>query len=112
MDRTDITTHGFRSTFRDWVAEKTTVAREVAEMALAHTLSNKAEAAYWRGDMLEKRRGLMQAWARYCDAQETVVPLAVPIQIEPEEPSVGARRRQLELQCSPPIERCCHHSRR
>lgn len=78
MDRTDITAHGFRSTFRDWIAECTTFPREVAESALAHTLTNKAEAAYWRGDMLEKRRRLMEAWARYCnDREEVVVALGV-----------------------------------
>jgi integrase len=67
MGRTDITTHGFRSSFRDWVSEKTTFRSEVAEMALAHTIQNKVEAAYRRGDLFEKRRELMEAWARYCD---------------------------------------------
>jgi len=60
------TVHGFRSTFRDWVAECTEFPRELAEAALAHVLSNKTEAAYQRGDMLEKRRRLMEAWASYC----------------------------------------------
>jgi integrase len=59
------TTHGFRSTFRDWTAEQTDVQREVAEMALAHTIKDKVEAAYRRGALLEKRRALMQAWADY-----------------------------------------------
>ncbi|WP_456374140.1 tyrosine-type recombinase/integrase, partial [Thiolapillus sp.] len=58
--------HGFRSTFRDWCAEKTDFPRELAEAALAHTLRNKVEAAYQRSDLLEKRRPLMQAWADYC----------------------------------------------
>lgn len=58
----DITAHGFRSSFRDWAAETTSFAREVAEMALAHTVANKVEAAYRRGDLLDKRRELMQAW--------------------------------------------------
>jgi integrase len=66
MGRTDITVHGFRSTFRDWAAERTHFPREVAEMALAHGNNNKVEAAYQRGDLLGKRRQLMDAWARYC----------------------------------------------
>ena len=60
------TVHGFRSTFRDWAAERTSFAHEACEIALAHTISNKAEAAYRRGDMLEKRLKLMEAWATYC----------------------------------------------
>ena len=59
MNRTDLTAHGFRSTFRDWAAEKTDYPGEVVEMALAHTVANKVEAAYRRGDLLEKRKGLM-----------------------------------------------------
>lgn len=59
------TVHGFRSTFRDWAAECTNFPRELAEAALAHVLSDKTEAAYQRGDMLDKRRKLMAAWARY-----------------------------------------------
>ncbi|MCL7744353.1 tyrosine-type recombinase/integrase [Guyparkeria hydrothermalis] len=66
MDRRDVTIHGFRSTFRDWAAETTHYPHEVVEMALAHTIKNKAEAAYRRGDLLEKRRALMQEWADYC----------------------------------------------
>lgn len=61
----DITAHGFRSTFRDWAAERTSFPSEVVEMALAHTVSNKVEAAYRRGNLLEKRRELMQAWAAF-----------------------------------------------
>lgn len=64
--RTDITPHGFRSTFRDWVAEQTEFPQELAEMALAHAISNKVEAAYRRGDMFERRRDLMHAWEAYC----------------------------------------------
>jgi integrase len=60
-----VTAHGFRSTFRDWAAEQTNFPREVCEMALAHTIKNKAEAAYRRGDLLDKRRDLMEAWAVY-----------------------------------------------
>lgn len=59
--------HGFRSSFRDWVAEKTSFDSEVAEMALAHTISNKVEAAYRRGNLLEKRKELMAAWGEYCN---------------------------------------------
>jgi integrase len=62
----DITAHGFRSTFRDWAAERTSFPREVAEMALAHAIPNAVEAAYRRGDLFEKRRRLMGAWADYC----------------------------------------------
>ena len=66
MDRADITVHGFRSTFRDWAAESTTYPGEVVEMALAHAIKNLTEAAYRRGDLLEKRSRLMEEWARYC----------------------------------------------
>ena len=66
MGRDDITTHGFRSTFRDWAAEQTNYPREVAEMALAHAIENKVEAAYRRGGLFEKRVKLMAAWANYC----------------------------------------------
>ena len=61
-----VTVHGFRSTFKDWAAETTPYANEVSEAALAHTIKDKAEAAYRRGQLLEKRRGLMEDWARYC----------------------------------------------
>jgi integrase len=62
----DLTAHGFRSTFRDWAAEATNYARDVAEQALAHTLSDKVEAAYRRGDLMDKRRRLMADWATFC----------------------------------------------
>jgi integrase len=62
----DVTIHGFRSTFRDWVSEETMHSPEVAEMALAHTIRNKVEAAYRRSDLLERRRTLMNDWAKYC----------------------------------------------
>ncbi|RYF08778.1 MAG: integrase, partial [Deltaproteobacteria bacterium] len=61
-----VTAHGFRSAFRDWASETTSFPHEVCEMALAHTIGNKAEAAYRRGDLFNKRRGLMEAWAVYC----------------------------------------------
>lgn len=70
MERTDLTAHGFRSTFRDWAAEMTNYPREVAEMALAHTVSDKVEAAYRRGDLFNKRKRLMNEWAKYCDAPQ------------------------------------------
>jgi integrase len=66
MRRNDLTVHGFRSTFSDWAAERTNFPREVVEMALAHALENKVEAAYGRGDLFEKRRELMDAWADFC----------------------------------------------
>ena len=77
MDRADITTHGFRSSFRDWAAECTSFPHEVCEMALAHTVSTAVEAAYRRGDLFEKRRKLMDAWAAYCAIAGTgdVVPM-------------------------------------
>jgi integrase len=72
------TVHGFRSTFRDWAAETTSFPRDVVEMALAHTVGNQVEAAYRRGDLFEKRRRLMDDWARFCEipaANGEVVPL-------------------------------------
>jgi integrase len=64
--KAEITVHGFRSSFRDWASEATGFPHEVCEMALAHAIANKAEAAYRRGDLFEKRRKLMNAWAGYC----------------------------------------------
>ncbi len=64
----EVVPHGFRSTFRDWAAERTAFPREVAEQALAHTLSDAVEAAYRRSDLFDKRRALMVAWAGFCDA--------------------------------------------
>lgn len=63
--------HGFRSTFRDWAAERTSFSHQVAEMALAHAIGNQVEAAYRRGDLLEKRMKMMGAWASFCDAART-----------------------------------------
>jgi hypothetical protein len=60
------TTHGFRSTFKDWATEQTEFSDEVSEMALAHSVGDKVEAAYRRGDLLDKRVKLMEAWAAYC----------------------------------------------
>lgn len=71
-----VTVHGFRSAFRDWAAERTHFPREVCEMALAHTIKDKAEAAYRRGDLFEKRRALMDAWAAFAArAPAEIVPL-------------------------------------
>jgi integrase len=72
MGRTDLTAHGFRSTFRDWAAEQTAYPSEVVEMALAHTIGNKVEAAYRRGDLLEKRVRLMVDWAKHCYAPAAI----------------------------------------
>jgi integrase len=79
-----IVPHGFRSTFRDWAAERTSYAQEVAEAALAHAVGNKVEAAYRRGDLFEKRRRLMTEWAKFCttpnqSAKNVVVPINTSI---------------------------------
>lgn len=80
MGRSDITAHGFRSTFRDWAAEVTAFPRDVAEMALAHTISNDVEEAYRRGDLLQKRFRLMEEWSNYCDTiQGASISQVVPI---------------------------------
>jgi integrase len=78
MGQTDITVHGFRSTFRDWAAERTNFESEVVEMALAHAVGSKVEAAYRRGDLFEKRARLMAAWSEYC-AQAPTSSVVVPI---------------------------------
>ena len=70
MGRGDLTAHGFRSTFRDWAAERTNFPREVCELALAHAIGDKVEAAYRRGDLFEKRRRLMVAWAKWCSSPQ------------------------------------------
>ena len=84
MDRSDLTIHGFRSTFRDWAAERTNYPSEVAEMALAHAVSDKVEAAYRRGDLFDKRRRFMQDWTEFCAkvpaeaSDDNVVPINQP----------------------------------
>ena len=77
MGHGDLTTHGFRSTFSDWCAEQTNFPSEVREMALAHTVGDKVEAAYRRGDLFEKRRALAEAWAQFCTghAEGNILPL-------------------------------------
>jgi integrase len=66
MGRNDVTVHGFRSTFRDWAAERTSIANHIIEQALAHAIGNAVERAYRRTDLFDKRRKLMDAWAKYC----------------------------------------------
>lgn len=73
------TVHGFRSSFRDWAAERTSFAHEVSEMALAHSIENKVERAYRRGDLFEKRRRLMNDWAAYCAKDEAAGAKVTPI---------------------------------
>jgi integrase len=74
MKRDDITAHGFRSTFRDWAAERTQFSRAVCEAALAHVVKDKTEAAYFRSDLFEQRRALMESWTKF--ATEVLRPLA------------------------------------
>jgi integrase len=69
MKRTDVTPHGMRSSFADWVTESTNFPTEMREMALAHSVGTSVEQAYRRTDMVEKRRQLMEAWALHCGAQ-------------------------------------------
>jgi integrase len=74
----DVTTHGFRSSFRDWAGETTAFPPDVCEAALAHVVGSKTQTAYQRGDLLEKRRKLMEAWAQFCAMPErgaTVTPI-------------------------------------
>ena len=65
----DAVPHGARSTFRDWCSERTAYPRDVAEMALAHAIGSKVEAAYRRGELLDKRRRMMEDWALFCETQ-------------------------------------------
>jgi integrase len=66
MKRDDLTAHGFRATFKTWASDRTSVQNEIVEAALAHIVGSKVEQAYMRGDMFEKRRRLMDAWAEFC----------------------------------------------
>lgn len=79
MERTDLTAHGFRSTFRDWAAETTAYPDAVVEMALAHAIGNAVEAAYRRGDLFEKRKRLMADWSAYCESGSVRRAEIVPI---------------------------------
>jgi integrase len=74
----DVTVHGFRSTFKDWAAERTHFPNELSEMALAHAIGDQTEAAYRRGDLFEKRRALMEAWAHFLQTPEDVS-IVVPL---------------------------------
>lgn len=76
--RPGITTHGFRSSFSDWAHEKTNAQTHIIEMCLAHTVGSAVERAYRRGDLVDKRRALMEGWESYCmhpEATDKVVPL-------------------------------------
>jgi integrase len=77
--RPDVTVHGFRSSFRDWISEQTNYPTHVAEQALAHAIADQVEAAYRRGDLFERRRKLMSAWANYCGRSPTDTVKVIPI---------------------------------
>ncbi len=79
MGRSDLTAHGFRSTFRDWAAEQTAYPSEVAELALAHVVGDKTERAYLRTDMFEKRRRLAEDWALFCNTAAPIGASVVPM---------------------------------
>jgi integrase len=89
MGRDDLTVHGFRSTFRDWAAERTNFPNDVVEMALAHAIESKTEAAYRRGDLFNKRRRLMEAWAEYIGRADTSVNV-VALKAMPRHPLDGS----------------------
>lgn len=88
--KVDVTTHGFRSSLRDWSAERTNFPHEVCEMTLSHTISNKIEAAYRRGDLFAKRRKLMEAWADFCNEPVKTGGNVRPIRVPKKTDSVGA----------------------
>jgi integrase len=75
LKRDDITAHGFRSAFRDWAAERTNVPRTVCEAALAHVVKDKSKAAYFRSDLFDLRRSLMDTWAAFATAETADVVL-------------------------------------
>jgi integrase len=72
VKRNGLTAHGFRSSLRDWAAERTNFPSEVTEMALAHTVSSKVEQAYRRGDLFDRRRRMMTAWSTFCATPKVV----------------------------------------
>jgi integrase len=78
--KVDAVPHGFRSTFRDWAAERTAYPHEMAEMALAHTIPSKTEADYRRGDLLAKRKRMMQDWANFCGKVAVPADYVIPMQ--------------------------------
>ncbi len=73
----EVTAHGFRSSFRDWAGEASTFPREIAEAALAHLVGDETERAYRRGDALDKRRKLMDAWAGFCQPRQGATVVAM-----------------------------------
>jgi integrase len=83
MGRGDFTVHGFRSSFRDWAAERTNFPNHVVEMALAHAIGDKVEASYRRGDLFAKRAQLMTAWAKYCESPAPASARVVPMRRGP-----------------------------
>ncbi|MGJ4907622.1 tyrosine-type recombinase/integrase [Bradyrhizobium sp. HKCCYLRH2060] len=87
----DVTVHGFRSTFKDWCWEQTGYPNQMSEMALAHSVSDKVEAAYRRGDMREKRRRLMADWAAYCESPSLSRGAPNPASLDARYPGGGAR---------------------
>jgi integrase len=104
--RVDVTVHGFRSTFRDWAAEYTDFPNEVCEAALAHVIESNAEAADRHGDLFDKRRKLMEAWASYCGALVEMgrIPLSevsdtppLPISFSPDERTLVCKGKKLRL---------------
>ena len=88
-EKSDAVPHGFRSAFRDWAGEVSSFPRDVCEMALAHVIENKVEAAYRRGDLFEKRRAMMQAWADWCAGPTGAVDDTAPT-ASPNTPTVRA----------------------
>jgi integrase len=88
LGRSDVSVHGFRSTFRDWAGENTNFPHDVCEAALAHRVGNKVSEAYQRGDLLRKRRQLMDAWAKYCSAPATDSKKVVPLRRKQEAPAL------------------------
>jgi hypothetical protein len=103
---TDATVHGFRSSFRDWAGERTAFARDVAEAALAHLVGDETERAYRRGDALEKRRELMDAWTSFCAGE--IDSKVVPFQAT----KAAARKRSAARVCAQLArsERCSDHT--
>jgi integrase len=74
-----VTTHGFRSCFRDWCAERTSFPNHICEMALGHAIQSGVEAAYRRGDLIEQRTKLMDAWARFCEIEKCTPADVLPL---------------------------------